>query len=105
MRAAGQEICSRREERHQLAVKKEQLEEVFLGIRAREAEWEKQFHCLQEKTQLLEEELARTKRSKERLEDQRRKSILELVKAQGEADEANLQAQEIIRDLKRDIKS
>ncbi|RDY02334.1 hypothetical protein CR513_14219, partial [Mucuna pruriens] len=86
-------MCSKRVECNQIVAEKEQLKEVLLDLKIRETEREKQFHGLQEKVRLLEEELARAKLSKEYLEDQRRQSLFELVKARGKVDEAELQSQ------------
>ncbi|RDY02245.1 hypothetical protein CR513_14324, partial [Mucuna pruriens] len=99
LRATDQEMCSRRAERNQIAIEKEQLKEALLNLKTRETKWEKHVHGLQEKVRLLEE-LARAKLSKEYLEDQRRQSLFELVKARGKSDEAELQSQATIQELK-----
>ncbi|RDX79704.1 hypothetical protein CR513_39845, partial [Mucuna pruriens] len=96
LRAVDKEMCARRVERYQVAIKKEQLEKTLLNIRIREAEQREQVH-------LLEEELARANLSKECLIDQRRKSVLELVKAPTKAEEDEAQYQETIRELERTL--
>ncbi|RDY02076.1 hypothetical protein CR513_14514, partial [Mucuna pruriens] len=81
-------MFSKRIERDQLATKKEQLEEALLNVKMRGAEQEKQLHQLQERINLLEEELAKAKLSKEYLVDQRHEK------------EVEAQYQETIRGLK-----
>ncbi|RDX99198.1 hypothetical protein CR513_17782, partial [Mucuna pruriens] len=91
LRAADKEMCARRVERDQVAIEKEQLEKTLLDIQIREEEQREQFRQLQEKMRLLKEELARANLSKECLVDQRRKTILELVKTRTKAEEDEAQ--------------
>ncbi|RDX87776.1 hypothetical protein CR513_30712, partial [Mucuna pruriens] len=95
-------MCARRFERDQVAIEKEQMEKTLLNIKIREVEEREQFRQLQERMHLLEEELARANLSKECLIDQRRKSVLELVKART-AEEDEAQYQEIIWELERTV--
>ncbi|RDX83101.1 hypothetical protein CR513_36017, partial [Mucuna pruriens] len=78
-------MCAKRVERDQATIEKEQLKEAMSTLKEREVERERQFLRLQEKMHLLEEELVRSKLSKEHLVDQRCESIFELVKARGAA--------------------
>ncbi|RDX83197.1 hypothetical protein CR513_35918, partial [Mucuna pruriens] len=96
LRAADQEMCFRRVERDRVAQEKEQLKEALSVLKEREAEREAQFLRLQEKTHLLEEELARAKLSKECLIAQRRERIFELVKARAKTEEAEAHFQATI---------
>ncbi|RDX82520.1 hypothetical protein CR513_36668, partial [Mucuna pruriens] len=95
LKAADQEICSRRAERDQMAVKREQLEETMATLRSREVEREDEVRGLRERVLLLEEELKAARLSKEHLQNQRRSNLLALVEARGKTDEAESQLEEL----------
>ncbi|RDY06367.1 hypothetical protein CR513_09655, partial [Mucuna pruriens] len=103
LKVVDKEMCARRVERDQVTIEKEQLEKTLLDIRRREEEQRGQFYQLQEKIRLLEEELARANLYKEHLIDQRRKSILELVRTRTRAEEDEAQLRETIQGLKEAV--
>ncbi|RDX74771.1 hypothetical protein CR513_45435, partial [Mucuna pruriens] len=95
LKAIDQEMCSRRAERDQMVIEKEQLEETVAAFRSREAEREGEVHELWERVLLLEEELKGARLSKEHLQNQRRSNLLALVEAQGKTDEMESQLEEL----------
>ncbi|RDY06373.1 hypothetical protein CR513_09631, partial [Mucuna pruriens] len=105
LKATDKEMCARRAKRDQMTIEKERLEKILLDSRIREEEQREQFCQMQEKTRLLEEELARANLSKEHLIEQRRKSIIELVRTRMRAEEDEAQLRETISGLKEVVEA
>ncbi|RDY01721.1 hypothetical protein CR513_14913, partial [Mucuna pruriens] len=94
LKVADQEICSRRAERDQDMVEK-----------TKEVELRRQLYLLQEKMNLLKEEMARDRLYKENLEVKRRQGLVKLVKEHRRVADLEQQAQATIEEMKTEVRS